>query len=70
MKPEVAAKAATLSKAATVIDAAKALLPKEVADNQAIYPAADKLKKVDFVLDVGDAMKLYQDGWTKLKTAQ
>ncbi|MGV1831933.1 ABC transporter substrate-binding protein [Agrobacterium vitis] len=70
MKPEVAAKAATLSKAATVIDAAKALLPKEVADNQAIYPAADKLKKVDFILDVGDAMKLYQDGWTKLKTAQ
>lgn len=70
MKPEVAAKAANLSKAATVIDAAKALLPKEVAENQAIYPPADKLKKVDFILDVGDAMKLYQDGWTKLKTAQ
>ncbi|MEI5676725.1 spermidine/putrescine ABC transporter substrate-binding protein [Mesorhizobium sp. CGMCC 1.15528] len=70
MKPEVAAKAANLSKSATVVDAAKALLPKEVAENQAIYPPADKLKKVDFILDVGDAMKLYQDGWTKVKTAQ
>ncbi|PZU89930.1 MAG: spermidine/putrecine ABC transporter substrate-binding protein [Shinella sp.] len=70
MKPEVAAKAANLSKSATVVDAAKALLPKDVAENPAIYPPADKLTKVDFILDVGDATKLYQDGWTKVKTAQ
>ncbi|MET2830551.1 polyamine ABC transporter substrate-binding protein [Mesorhizobium shangrilense] len=70
MRPEVAAKAANLSKSATVIDAAKALLPKEVSGNVAIYPPADSLKKVDFILDTGDATKLYQDGWTKVKTAQ
>ncbi|GLR52571.1 spermidine/putrescine ABC transporter substrate-binding protein [Shinella yambaruensis] len=70
MRPEVAAKAANLSKSATVIDKAKALLPKEVVENTAIYPPEDKLMKADFILDVGDATKLYQDGWTKVKTAQ
>lgn len=70
MQPEVAAKAATLSKSATVIDKAKALLPKAVAENPAIYPPADQLKKVDFILDIGEATKLYQDGWTQVKTAQ
>lgn len=70
MRPEVAAKAANLSKSATVIDKAKALLPKDVVENTAIYPPEDKLMKADFILDVGDATKLYQDGWTKVKTAQ
>ncbi|CAK7260582.1 MULTISPECIES: ABC transporter substrate-binding protein [unclassified Shinella] len=70
MRPEVAAKAANLSKSATVIDKAKELLPKEVVENTAIYPPEDKLMKADFILDVGDATKLYQDGWTKVKTAQ
>ncbi|MCM2474237.1 spermidine/putrescine ABC transporter substrate-binding protein [Rhizobium sp. CG5] len=70
MRPEVAAKAANLSKSATVIDKAMPLLPKEVSGNTAIYPPQDKLMKADFILDVGDATKLYQDGWTKVKTAQ
>jgi spermidine/putrescine transport system substrate-binding protein len=70
MRPEVAAKAANLSKSATVVDKAKAMLPKDVAENAAIYPPEDKLMKADFILDVGDATKLYQDGWTKVKTAQ
>lgn len=69
-QPEVAAKAAKLSKSATVIPAAKALLPKEIAENAAIYPSDERLKKADFILDMGDAMKLYQDGWTKVKAAQ
>lgn len=69
-QPEVAAKAATLSKSATVIPAAKAMLPKEIAENTAIYPSDERLKKADFILDMGDAMKLYQDGWTKVKAAQ
>ena len=68
--PDVAAKAATLSKSATVIPAAKAKLPKEIAENGAIYPSDERLKKADFILDMGDAMKLYQDGWTKVKVAQ
>jgi spermidine/putrescine transport system substrate-binding protein len=68
--PEVAAKAATLSKNATVIPAAKEKLPKEISGNSAIYPSDERLKKADFILDMGEAMKLYQDGWTKVKAAQ
>ena len=70
MRPEVAAKAANLSKSATTIEKAIPLLPKEVSGNQAIYPPQDKLMNADFILDVGDATKLYQDGWTRVKTAQ
>lgn len=70
MRPDVAAKAANLSKSATVIDKAKELLPKDVVENAAIYPPEETLMKADFILDVGDATKLYQDGWTKVKTAQ
>jgi len=70
MRPEVAAKAANLSKSATVIDKAIPLLPKEVSENAAIYPPQEKLMNADFILDVGDATKLYQDGWTRVKTAQ
>ncbi|WP_426780171.1 ABC transporter substrate-binding protein [Pseudomonas aeruginosa] len=70
LQPEVAAKAATLSKAATTVGSAKALLPLEVAGNAAIYPDEERLKKADFILDLGKATQLYQDGWTRVKTAQ
>ncbi|CAH0240415.1 MULTISPECIES: ABC transporter substrate-binding protein [Pseudomonas] len=70
LQPEVAAKSAALSKAATTVAAAKALLPAEIANNPAIYPDEARLKKADFILDLGKATQLYQDGWTRVKTAQ
>lgn len=70
MRPDVAAKVSLLSKSATVIDEAKKLLPPEIVENQAIYTPEDKLKKADFDLDRGEATRFYQDGWTKVKTAQ
>jgi spermidine/putrescine transport system substrate-binding protein len=70
LQPEVAAKAAELSKAATTVAAAKALLPAATVNNPAIYPDEARLKKADFVLDLGAATQMYQDGWTRVKTAQ
>lgn len=69
-QPEVAAKAAQISKSATVIPAAKALLPKEITENPATYPSEEQIKRADFILDLGEAMKLYQDGWIRVKAAQ
>ena len=70
LQPEVAAKVTTLTSIANVVEKSKDLLPPDVASNTAIFPPADKLANADFILDTGDAMKHYQDGWTKVKAAQ
>jgi spermidine/putrescine transport system substrate-binding protein len=70
LQPEVAAKVTELTKTASANGKAKALLPAELANNAAIFPPEDKLSKADFILDVGDAMKYYQDGWTKVKATE
>jgi spermidine/putrescine transport system substrate-binding protein len=70
LQPEVAAKVTTLTKVASTVEKAKALLPKELAENPAVFPPDDKLAKADFILDLGDAMKHYQDGWTKVKATE
>ena len=69
LRPEVAAKTTELTKTATVVPESKALLPKEIAENPAVFPAESTIANADFILDLGDAMKLYQDGWTKVKAA-
>lgn len=70
LRPEVAAKTTELTKTATVVAEAKALLPEAIANNSAIFPSEETIAKADFILDLGDAMKFYQDGWTKVKAAQ
>lgn len=70
LQPEVAAKVTTLTSIASVVEKSKELLPADVANNAAIFPPEEKLKNADFILDTGEAMKHYQDGWTKVKAAQ
>lgn len=70
LRPEVAAKTTELTKTATVVTESKALLPEAIASNSAIFPSEETIAKADFILDLGDAMKFYQDGWTKVKAAQ
>ncbi|MBU0583487.1 MAG: spermidine/putrescine ABC transporter substrate-binding protein [Alphaproteobacteria bacterium] len=70
LRPEVAAKTTELSQTATVVPASKALLPGDLANNSAVFPDEATIANADFILDLGDAMKFYQDGWTKVKAAQ
>ncbi len=70
LRPEVAAKTTELTKVATVVLEARDLLPESIARNSAIYPSDEVLANADFILDVGEAMKFYQDGWTRVKSAQ
>ncbi|AMY70926.1 extracellular solute-binding protein [Frigidibacter albus] len=70
LRPEVAAKTTELTKTATVVSGSKALLPPEIANNSAIFPDEATIANADFILDLGEAMKFYQDGWTKVKAAQ
>lgn len=70
LRPEVAAKTTELTQTATVVTESKALLPEALANNPAVFPDEKTIANADFILDLGDAMKLYQDGWTKVKAAQ
>lgn len=70
LRPEVAAKTTELTKTATVVPDSKALLAPEIANNSAIFPDEATIANADFILDLGEAMKFYQDGWTKVKAAQ
>jgi spermidine/putrescine transport system substrate-binding protein len=70
LRPEVAAKTTELTKTANTVEKSKELLPKELAENSAVFPSQEQLAKADFILDLGDAMKYYQDGWTKVKAAE
>lgn len=70
LRPEVAAKTTELTKTATVVPGSKALLPPEIANNSAIFPDEATIANADFILDLGEAMKFYQDGWTKVKAAR
>jgi len=70
LRPEVAAKTTELTKTATVVPESMPLLPKEIGENPAVFPDEATIANADFILDLGDAMKFYQDGWTKVKAAQ
>ncbi len=70
LEPEVAAKISQEMGYATPNKAAMALLPAEVRDNQIIYPPADKLEGSEFETDLGQAQRLYDQYWTKLKTGR
>lgn len=70
LRPDVAAKITRLTRIANTVDASKALLPPEIANNPAIYPPEAKIRKADFILDTGQATALYQEGWTKVKVAR
>jgi len=69
LRPEIAAQATELSGMANTNDAATPLLDPAIANNQAIYPPAERLANCDFILDVGEAMVYYQEGWTEVKAA-
>ena len=70
LRPEVAAKVTELVKTATVVTEARKLLPPELSENSAVFPDEKTIANADFILDLGEAMKFYQDGWTKVKAAQ
>jgi len=67
LQPEVAAQASELSGMANTNEAAKEFMNPEVVNNEAIYPPAERLADCDFILDVGEAMRYYQEGWTEVK---
>ncbi len=67
LEPAVAARISTKVKYASANEAARTFLPKELATNPVIYPPELTIERLDWIKDVGDAIKLYDRAWTELK---
>ncbi|OKH19476.1 ABC transporter substrate-binding protein [Hydrococcus rivularis NIES-593] len=71
LEPETAAKNADYAKFATAnkIALTKGLVDKNNLKNPAIYPPLDSLKNLQYIKDVGEATKFYDQAWTEFKAA-
>ena len=65
--PEVAARISARVHYASANEAARLYLPQEVATNPVIYPPEATIGRLEWIKDVGEAIKLYDRAWTELK---
>ncbi len=67
LRPEIRARLAEAYPHGNPNKAAHALMPPEVLANPASYPPDAALAKAEWLQDVGDATKLYDEIWTEIK---
>ena len=65
---KVGAQLSNFNQYATPNKAAKAFITPEDLANGAIYPSAEMMDKLEFINDLGDANKLYDEAWTQVKS--
>lgn len=68
LRPDVAAKISSEMGYSTPNVKAMELLPPDVRDNPIVYPSDDVVARGEFQDYLGEAMKLYDEYWVKLKT--
>jgi spermidine/putrescine transport system substrate-binding protein len=68
LEPEAGARLATFNRYATPNAAAKAFIPPEDLANPAIYPDEEALKNMEYLEDLGEANRLYDEAWVLVKT--
>ena len=67
MRPEVSAAVSNYVWYATPLDTAKPLINKEALSDPGIYPPQDILDRCEFLVDIGEATRIYDQIWTELK---
>jgi spermidine/putrescine transport system substrate-binding protein len=67
LEPQVAALITTKVKYASASEEARLFVPKEIAQNPAIYPPDAVVSRLEWIKDVGEAIKAYDRAWTELK---
>jgi spermidine/putrescine transport system substrate-binding protein len=55
-------------KASPVVMGVRELLPAELRDSPILFPSAQKLSKLESLVDLGEKNKLYEEIWTALKS--
>lgn len=70
LRPEVAAMATNDGGMASANSAAQEFVTdKGLLANAAVYPDDEQIANADFIVDPGEAMRFYQDGWTRVKAS-
>lgn len=70
LKPEVGAMATNDGSLATTNQAAlEKITDKALLDNPAIFAPSSQTENADFIVDPGEAMTYFQQGWTKVKAS-
>lgn len=67
MRPEVSAAVSNYVWYATPLDTAKPLIDKEALNDPGIYPPQEVLNRCEFLVDIGEATRIYDQIWTELK---
>jgi len=67
LEPQTAALITTKVKYASASEEARLFVPKDIAQNPAIYPPAAVVAKLEWIKDVGEAIRVYDRAWTELK---
>ena len=67
LEPQMAALITSKVKYASASEEARLFVPKEIAQDPAIYPPASVVARLEWIKDVGEAIKLYDRAWTELK---
>lgn len=65
---KVGAQLSNFNQYATPNKAAKAFVTPEDLANPAIYPSAEMMEKLEFINDLGDGNRLYDEAWTQVKS--
>ncbi|MEJ2101981.1 MAG: spermidine/putrescine ABC transporter substrate-binding protein [Desulfobacterales bacterium] len=69
LRPEVSAAVSNFVHYATPVEAAKKFINKEDLNNPGIYPSEAVMKRLEYLKDVGEATRTYDQIWTELKAA-
>jgi spermidine/putrescine transport system substrate-binding protein len=69
LRPEVSAAVSNFVHYATPVEAAKKFINKEDVNNPGIYPSAEVMQRLEYLVDVGEATRTYDQIWTELKAA-
>ncbi len=67
LEPQVAARTAERLLFASANKAARPFVPARILDNSAIYPPLDLIPRLEWMTDVGAALRMYDRAWTELK---
>ncbi len=68
LEPKIGARLSAYNQYATPNEAAKPFLSKADLQNTAIYPSAEVMSNLEFILDLGKNNNLYDSAWTKIKS--
>lgn len=69
LRPEVSAAVSNFVHYATPVEAAKKFINKEDLNNPGIYPSDAVMKRLEYLVDVGEVTRVYDQIWTELKAA-